>query len=400
MGIIMISTRDSFSKLMSLICDDVYTTVGIYCPASINGNNFICLYLYNIWENSTPIWVKYFMQDKQNTGHIDLEDIINYKLVDKIVKYPVKNEYKNRFKIYLSKIIAMEDNKVNDNSFKRLLSHVTGTVYKGGDVSTGYDVINYIIKMLDNPSCSKPSGTLCLMTPNPLMSPERKNNIIGCKSIDSINSNKMFTSQLDIFIDIFKDMFNKSDIFQSKLTEFKYSTLLKDYIDIEDNLYSCMSRGLSCKDMIDSLNKIRDKTGSEIIKQEQLYNDKRDDIAKELINFRQDLNKLINDINNDTTPIIIYIDKFLKHYNNLCNILDITQMDIPEISSASAIITTDQSVDLNVTDGYITIQASRLDRFTKEELREILKTINEISTVDSKYITLQNSIAQELSNRI
>ena len=311
MGIIMISTRDSFSKFMSLVCDDVYTTIGIYCPASINGNNFICLHLYNIWENSTPIWVKYFIQDKQNINHIDLEDVVNYKLVDKLIKYPVKNEYKNRFKIYLSKIIGMEDSKCGGNSFERLLSYVTGTVYKGEDVTTGYDIINYIIKMLDNPSCSKPMGTMSLMTPNSLMSPERKNNIIGCKSIDVINKNPMFTSQLDMFTDIFKDMFSKSDIFQSKLSEFKFNTLLKDYIDIEDNLYSCLSRGLSCKDMIDNLNKIRDKTGGQIVTQEQFYNDKRDDIAKELINFRQDLNKLITDINQNTTPIIIYIDKFL-----------------------------------------------------------------------------------------
>jgi len=400
MGIITISTRDSFSKFMSLVCDNVYTTIGIYCPASINGNNFICLHLYNIWENTTPIWVKYFMQDKLNPGYIDLNDIINYKLVDKIIKYPVKNEYKNRFKIYLSKIIALEDNKNVGNCFEWLLSHMTGTVYKGDAVITGYDIVNYIIKMLDNPSCSKPNGTMSLITPNPLMSPDRKNNIVGCKSIDSINKNELFTNQLDLLTDTFKDMFNKSDIFQSKLAELKHNTLLKDYIDIEDNLFSCMSRGLSCKDMIESLNKIRDKTGGEIMTQEQFYDDKRDNIAKELINFRQDLNKLISNINNNTTPIIIYIDKFLEHYNNLCNILDITQLDIPEIHSASAIITTDQSVDLDINDGYITIQASRLDRFTKEELREILKTINEISIVDAKYIALQNSIAQELSNRI
>lgn len=393
MGIIMISTRDSFSKLISLVCDDVYTTIGIYYPATANGDNTVCVHLYNTWEKSTPTWVKVYMSDNKSV-HIELDNVLTYHLVDKVIMYPIKNEYKNRFKIYFSKIIANEDNQTYDDSFEWLLSRLTGTTYEGSNIVTGYDIINYILKMLDNSKCSRPSGSMELITPNPLLTPTRRNNIAGMRSIN----NDVFTEQFEQFIDTFKRMYIGSSVFRNRLVELRYGTTLVDYIAVEDNLYECMKKGLSCKDMIESLNQIRDKISKPPLAQEDYYTDKREEIAKELVNFRQDLNKMIDSVNN-AQPIVIYLDKFLSHYNNLCNILDITQLSIPQIVSTSSVVTTDINVESNIDTNLITVHASRLDTYSKAELKDILKTINEISIVDSKYIALQNSIVQELSSR-
>ncbi len=399
MGIILVSTRDSFSKLITLITDDPYNSIGIYYPVSVMGSNFTCVHLYNIWENSTPVWVNYFIEEKSHTGHLKLEEIIRYHLVDKVITYPIKSEYRNRFKIFFSKIIANDDYGKIDNPFVWLLSFITNCTYQGKDHTTGYDIINYIIKMLDNPKCSKPLGTMELFRPNPLLSPKRTNNIVGPKSLEKINQKPYFSDQLNNLVNTFKEMYNSSDIFRTKLIEQKNGETLIDYINIEDNLHECMKKGLSCQDLIEPLNKIRDKVSAKSLKESDCYDDKRDEIAKELLSVRCHLTKILTDIKEDQDPVIIYFDKFLSHYNNMCEILGITPLDIPEISSATSIITTDQSVVTKLDNNFITVRVSDLTRYNKEELREILKTTNEISIVDSKYISLQNSIARELSGR-
>lgn len=399
MGIIKISARDCFSKLMSLVCDEPYTSIGIYYPASLNGIDFTCVHLYNTWDISIPSWLDFFIEEKSYTGNIDLKDITEYHLVEKIIMYPIGDKYSNRFKIFFSKIIAGDYNN-HSNMLEWLLYNITDTPNNLKQVTTGYDIINYIIKMLDNPSCSKPSGTMKMIEPNPFNFPIRKNNIVGSKSIDKVNKSDIFLNSLDSLINIFRKIYDNSDIFQTKLIELKYGKKLIDYIKIENDLHRDISKGLPCKKLIEDLNKIRDTVNCDNLKVEDYYNDKREDMRNEMSIFKEDLVKIANSIENGDEPVIIFLDKFVSHYNRMSEILCLDKLELEEIPPTNSIITTDQKVELKIDNRYITINVSNLGRFTKIELREILKSINEISVVDPKYLALQKSIILELSSRV
>lgn len=395
-GIILIATNDPLTKILSLITGTEHMTVGFYNSSAINGTSVINLTLYNSWEKTMPKWVEFFY----NYDHeITLDKILSFPMVTSVTMYPVKKELDFKFRLYSTKITSEENLTHEKIGYSWLFCHSTKTNFPKEDykINTGYDAINFLITSLDG-NFTKHNGTMDLVVPNQLLSPQIKYDIMKKQTINDSDINSFFKEEIDLFISSFLELFNGYPQFQRNLIELKKGDTLINYIRLENNLFDEIKRGIVSDDRIYELNKIRNECNERLVTKDDYYNDKREEIANQLLLMGDFLGNIIEDIKNDKI-VVFSLDQFLLYYNSMCKNIGLKEMDNPDFENANAVIISKEK-ELMVNDRTITLSCNNLDIYSKEQLKELLKTINEICYFDSKYISLQNKIIEEISTRI
>jgi hypothetical protein len=407
-GVILIASNDPVSKLFSILLDNIFTTVGFYYSSNVGGKNIVHLHLYDVWKCETPIWLKSYNKHKFHLSQLKLSDIDECPFVDKSILYPIKPEYKNRFRIYVSTIINKLPESHNDNNIEWLLCHLTSHKYKNKEspIITGYDVVNFLIRMLDDKSAKMPHMTMEMEEPNHLLNPIRKNHQ-NQKEKDKI-LDPLFNEELLKLSKVFMEMLS-DDIFVQKLASMKHSNIFYDYLHLEQNLYSSMKKGVNCEDLIRHINEIRTNLGRPRLQKEDFYDDKREDIAEHLISTHQEfqkITKMLGDPNiNKNEPIIFQLDKILHHHNAICSVLGLDQIEVPPYYSHTFIVNKEKSLKpeehqiSSLQNQVVTVNSSSLSEIKTDTLIEILKNIEVLVSSDDKFCIMQNRIIKELNKR-
>lgn len=394
LSIFLISSRDPLSNLISFMFGETYNSIGICYPTETDGYKSDNMIIYNTWQSSTPTWLEYLRISKSN---ITKADIFNHELIDRIVEYPINIGDTSKFTNILSKILIEGQFLLSDElSYDWLIRHQLGLPNKQHN-ETGYDIINYIFKMLINPKCEKPSGTMNLIKTNVIDKPIYKKNIFSCDDSNQINHH-LFDRQVDILLSSLRKIFVSEWITNRNIRLSRGPEGMKDYIEAEDMLIKT-KRDVSHKKYLEKLNSIR------VINSLSGLSDDSFDIKSTniVIDSLSELKEWILDIiaksKADEVPIV-RMDKIIDYYNkisSLFNLEKIVDVDIPHVNSVLS-LTSDSVCVLK--DDIITLMNPRLERFNADELREILKYLNEVSVLDNKYITLQKIIALKLSDKI
>jgi hypothetical protein len=397
-GVILIATSDPLTKLLSLITGTEYMTVGFYNSSAINGCSVINLTLFNSWEKSTPKWVELFY----NYDHeLTLDKVLAFPLVTSVMIYPVKKELDYKFRLYSTKIMSQEELNHEKISYSWLFCYSTKFKFPHGEykINTGFDIVNHLIQCLDG-NTSKPLGTMDICIPNQLLSPQIKYSINKSESLETSEINGFFKEEIDMFVFSFLELFNGNAEFQRNMVEMKKGQRLIDYIRIENGLFDDIKKGVISEDRLFEINKVRNECNERLVTKDDYYNDKREEIANELLLMGDFITNIIEGIKTDQT-VVIPLYKFLHHYNVMCQNLGIKQIDELDFQNANAIIVSkDDDLSLRVNDKILALSCNNLKVYTKEQLKEFLKSINEICFFDSKYLYLQNKIIEEISTRI
>lgn len=397
-GIILIATSDPLTKLLSLITGTDYMTVGFYNSSAINGCSVINLTLFNSWEKSMPKWVELFY----NYDHeITLDKILAFPMVTSVMMFPVKKELDYKFRLYSTMVMSQEEMVHEKIGYSWLFCHSTKFPFPfdSYNTNTGYDIINNLICRLDG-NTSKPFGTMDIHIPNQLLSPQIKYSITKSHQFVFEEVNKFFKEEIDIFVASFLELFNGYPEFQRNLFELRKGETLINYIRIENSLFSDIKKGILSDDRLFEINKIRNGCNERLVTKDDYYNDKREELANELLSIGDFINSIIEEIKTDK-PVVVPLHKFLMHYNVMCQNLGLKQIEDYDFENANAILVSkDSDFSLRVNDKIIALSCNNLSIYSKEQLKEFLKSINEICFFDSKYLYLQNKIIEEISTRI
>lgn len=370
-GIIFISTRDPLSNLISLVYNTPYTTIGIYLEES--------LYLYDIWRANRPLWFDFYMRDR---SYVDKEEILSCNLVSKIKLYPIEPNHINRFKVSLARTLSL-DGELDPSENIFTLSY------------TGYDVINYIFLTMEGREKENVKGSLSLIDNAPLTRPIKHiNNDESPKMYD-----KIFLVEAERMIDLFKKEYLSSGEFREKSKELRRDDLLYEYVILEEEIRKLAKDNMPCTSLLDRLNNIRETWSLPAVNME----DYSSSYKKELLSGIENMKTMLYDIiqkRESTEPIVIRFDNIINTFNDILKSMSIETLEEKDFYCNTAILTSNDSIEVEVNNKHITIYSGKLESYSKQELKEILKVVNELSGFDNKYIILQNSLIKELSRRI
>lgn len=411
-GIVLVSTNDPFTNLLSLVTGTNSLTIGFYNSSSISGSSNISLTLYNTWQNSTPKWVEFYC----NYDHdITLEKVLSFPFVSSVTLYPVKKESEFKFRMNIIRLMiegfkdAEEVGEVEEKNdqigYQWLLCHSIQLNFPQNikNITTGYDVVNSLIRKLDDDS-SEHFGTMSIHVPNQLLCPQIKCDILKRNLFDQETVKSFFGPEIKKFNESFVDIFVNYSDFQKQILTLKKNENFLNYVRLENSLFEEIKKGIVSDQRIYDLNKIRDDLSERHVSKEDYYNDKREEIANELFNIEDFITDIHSQIEQDKV-VIFNLEKFLSYHNRMREMIGLKTIELPDFENANSVVVSGRSIEEGdrkiESDGKtLCLSCNDFSLYTKDQLKEFLKLINEICYFDPKYINLQNKLIEEISKRI